>query len=233
MPMTLDDGSPRKRSMTTAVMLSLALHFAAIHVWRITTAHPHAAEVPESRLTVQLIPLQALQKLVEKTLPRKEEPRPDKPKPTPKHERHTESTPATEQTAVAMPEPIIEKKDASGIPLDTGELSATMRRDIGRIDRELRKEHPNLQGAQPGTSETKLARDIAASGKFTGGLLTAPTVEEIGSPDGSGRRVYKVSSALGHYCVTYESVGRRDEADPASPSYKTPKITNCPGEAHR
>jgi hypothetical protein len=230
--MTLDDDSPRKRSMTTAVMLSLALHIAAIHFWRITTAHPHAAEVPESRLIVQLIPLQALQKLVEKSLPRKEEPRPDKPKPTPKHERHAESTPATEQKSVT-PEPVAEKKDAINVPIDTSELSATMRRDIGRIDHELRKEHPNLPGAQPGTSETKLARDIAAAGKMTGGWLTAPKIEEIGFPDGSGRRVYKVSFPGGQYCITFESVGRRDAADPASSSYNAGKVTNCPKESPR
>jgi hypothetical protein len=238
--MTLDDNFPPRRNVKLAVAVSLVLHIAAVYFWRIMTAHPHMAEVPVSWITVRLMPLQALPKPEEKTMPRKEEPQRDRARkeasrpiePKAVHEQTAESTPAKPQKPASPVESATPMQDAPAAPIDMEELNSSLRRDIGRIDRELRKEHPNLPGAKPGSSETKLARDIAAAGK--GGALSGVQVSEISFPDGTGRRMYKVSFPGGHYCVTYESVGRRDGYDPSQiASFHKAKVTTCPGDLSR
>ena len=229
--MTLNEDFPPRRSVATAIALSLVLHLAVILCWRSMTAHRHDADLPETRVTVRLIPLQ---RDAEKTAPKREQPihqeaRADRPKP--RHEPQAQSvSPASQKAVDIPPAPAAEKKVEQTPSLDAEELISSLRRDIGKIDRDLRKEHPNLPGAKAAASETKLARDIAATGKITGGALVAPQIEELKPSDGSGRRMYKVSFPGGHYCVTAESVGRRDGYD-LSQSFHKAKVTNCPGDA--
>jgi hypothetical protein len=55
----------------------------------------------------------------------------------------------------------------------------------------------------------------------------APKIEEIIDPGGYGRRRYRVTSALGTYCITYESNHAPDGLDSMANGIK-PKITTCP-----
>lgn len=55
----------------------------------------------------------------------------------------------------------------------------------------------------------------------------APKIEEIIDPGGYGRRRYRVTSAAGTYCITYESNHAPDGIDSMANGIK-PKITTCP-----
>jgi hypothetical protein len=55
----------------------------------------------------------------------------------------------------------------------------------------------------------------------------APKIEEIIDPGGYGRRVYRVISATGTYCITYESNHAPDGLDSMANGIK-PKMTTCP-----
>jgi hypothetical protein len=55
----------------------------------------------------------------------------------------------------------------------------------------------------------------------------APKIEEIIDPGGYGRRRYRVISATGTYCITYESNHAPDGLDSMANGIK-PKITTCP-----
>lgn len=55
----------------------------------------------------------------------------------------------------------------------------------------------------------------------------APKIEEIIDPGGYGRRRYRVISATGTYCITYESNHAPDGLDTMANGIK-PKITTCP-----
>jgi len=55
----------------------------------------------------------------------------------------------------------------------------------------------------------------------------APKIEEIIDPGGYGRRRYRVISATGTYCITYESNHAPDGIDSLANGIK-PKITTCP-----
>lgn len=55
----------------------------------------------------------------------------------------------------------------------------------------------------------------------------APKIEEIIDPGGYGRRRYRVISATGTYCITYESNHAPDGRDSMANGIQ-PKITTCP-----
>jgi hypothetical protein len=55
----------------------------------------------------------------------------------------------------------------------------------------------------------------------------APKIEEIIDPGGYGRRRYRVISATGTYCITYESNHAPDGLDSMANGIQ-PKITTCP-----
>lgn len=231
--MTFDDVQPERRKISTALIVSLAVHLALILLLRHATMQTPTPELAETSLTVRLIPLQALQHLVEKVVPKQEQPRKDDhPKHVPRSDSRSASPPAAPSAPTAPAVPANPQKEAPSAPVDPEELMAAVRRDIGKIDHELRKERPNLPGATMGSTESKLSRGIAAAGKNTGFLLGAPQIEPLDLPDGQGRRVYKVTfPGGGHYCVTYESVGRRDGYDPSQVrGFGQSKTTTCPGD---
>jgi hypothetical protein len=183
-------------------------------------------------LNVQMISLPPLKKLVEPVLPPK--PRTEREEAARPQDRHlpaTAETPAPPKETTPQ-QPAVREQEMPTVPPDTEKLMSALRKDIGRIDRDLRKERPNLPGSSMGSRDSKLGKSIAAAGKATGGWFGAPKIEPIELGDGQGRRTYKVTMPDGsHYCVVYESVGRRDGYDPSQMrSFSQPKTMSCPGD---
>ena len=54
-------------------------------------------------------------------------------------------------------------------------------------------------------------------------------ITELVVPGGNGKRRYRVITAQGTFCVTYESNHRLDGIDPFSNKQGQPKYTNCDG----
>ena len=95
-----------------------------------------------------------------------------------------------------------------------------IRRDIGRIDRELRKESP--QGSYLGNknSSTKLEKAIGAAA-----MPRSVTTETTVSAD--GRTITKVKGPYGTYCVMLESNSGSDGIDHIQNGVRS-KQTTCP-----
>ena len=102
----------------------------------------------------------------------------------------------------------------------TANLLSNAKRDIGKIDRDLRKAYPKLLEAAPDSAQARLEKGIAAAAK-----PTTFSMEDIISPD--GRRMTKVTGPDGTYCVRKEGAGSTDGLDTMQNGVRA-KTTNCP-----
>lgn len=98
------------------------------------------------------------------------------------------------------------------------EIIALARRDVGKIDRELRKAYPESAPLAPADSKQAVlergfnaAYDAAPPKWYQGAKMV-----ELSTPDGENRtRTYKIITALVSYCITISPAGKK-------------KYTNCP-----
>lgn len=92
------------------------------------------------------------------------------------------------------------------------------KRDLGKIDQELRKEQPTtaLRAAQdrtaPGGAMQRLQKGIeeahqAAPNKW----YQAARIEDITPPGSDARKIYRITGVLGTYCVRYADKNRADQ----------------------
>ena len=129
--------------------------------------------------------------------------------------------------AIALPAPqVIDAPPAS--PASGADLLRDARAAAGAIDRALRAENPGRGIRAPiETAQMKLERGIARAGEMAPNKwYQAPKMQEIIDPGGYGRRRYRVMTAAGTYCVTYESNHAPDGIDSMQRGIK-PKITSC------
>jgi hypothetical protein len=152
--------------------------------------------------------------------------KPAKPKPAEKasHQK-ANSAPMIEapKAISAAPElaASIEKKEQAPVASPpNGELLSNAKRDIGKIDRDLRKTFPKLLEAAPDSAQSRLEKGIAAAAK-----PNTTSMEEITFPD--GRRMTKVTGPDGTYCVRKEGAGATDGLDTMQNGVRA-KTTNCP-----
>ena len=99
------------------------------------------------------------------------------------------------------------------------EILAQAKRDVGKIDRELRKEFPQ-RGEQKldDTGFKRMQQGFAeAYAAVPPKWYEASKIEEVGANAAKGSRTYKITSALGTLCVTTRA-GRNGET----------MIGNCP-----
>jgi len=103
------------------------------------------------------------------------------------------------------------------------------KRDRGKIDRDLRRAYPAARIEAPAsTRQTRLEQGFAdAADAAPNRWFEAPKISAIQDPGGVGRRRYRVVTAGGTYCVTYESNNAPDGRDSMKDGIK-PKITTCP-----
>ena len=108
------------------------------------------------------------------------------------------------------------------------ELLQQAKAAAGGIDSALRKENPRRGIQAPVvTSRMKLERGIARAAEMAPNKwYEAPKVHEVLDPGGYGRRRYRVITAGGTYCVTYESNHGPDGRDTMRDGIP-PKKTNC------
>lgn len=106
----------------------------------------------------------------------------------------------------------------------TGSLAANAKRDIGKIDRDLRKEStiPQIGPVAASKSPMEQAFDRAALSQPGDGMVSK---EETVLPNGT--RVARVKGPLGTYCVRTESVGSSNGTDFFQRGPRT-KVSNCP-----
>ncbi|WP_143451370.1 hypothetical protein [Janthinobacterium sp. 13] len=123
--------------------------------------------------------------------------------------------PATEQApAPAMPEAI-----TLVAPPSAADILAQAKRDVGKIDKELRKEFPQRGGEKfDDTGFKRMQQGFAeAYAAVPPKWYEASKIEEVGANEAKGSRTYKITSALGTLCVTTRA-GKQGET----------MIGNCP-----
>ena len=104
-------------------------------------------------------------------------------------------------------------------PPSAAEILAQAKRDVGKIDRDLRKEFPQ-RGEQKldDTGFKRMQQGFAeAYAAVPPKWYEASKIEEVGANAAKGSRTYKITSALGTLCVT-TGAGRNGET----------MIGNCP-----
>ena len=104
-------------------------------------------------------------------------------------------------------------------PPSAADILAQAKRDVGKIDRDLRKEFPQRGGQKfEDTGFKRMQQGFAdAYAAVPPKWYEASKIEEVGANAAKGSRTYKITSALGTLCVT-TGAGKNGET----------MIGNCP-----
>ena len=104
-------------------------------------------------------------------------------------------------------------------PPSAADILAQAKRDVGKIDKELRKEFPQRDGQKfEDTGFKRMQQGFAeAYAAVPPKWYEASKIEEVGANEARGSRTYKITSALGTLCVTTRA-GKNGET----------MIGNCP-----
>lgn len=206
-----------------ALLISGALHLWIIHS---LPAIPISAALPKIQtdaITVQLSPRLMPEETGRKTqLPakpkREEKAIQEAGREAARTRAHADTVPdvSGKERDPAMEEP--PPSPAPG-PLRMDDIIQNAKRDIGKIDKELRKSHPSFMPMPPTSTQSRLEKGIAAAGKPVSRTLAERTLSD-------GRRITKVSGPNGIYCVTHDSVGAAGGIDVMQRGIAA-KVTNC------
>ncbi|KKO62370.1 hypothetical protein VM94_04444 [Janthinobacterium sp. KBS0711] len=103
-----------------------------------------------------------------------------------------EPAPATPEAITLVPPP------------SAADILAQAKRDVGKIDKDLRKEFPQRGGEKfDDTGYKRMQQGFAeAYAAVPPKWYEASKIEEIGANETRGSRTYKITSALGSLCVT-------------------------------
>lgn len=198
--------------MGIVLPLSIALHALVLSTWPLSTSHRPGSGFAEP-ITVRIWPA--------------------RPEPPAAIDRHDQSAPASRAEKAQRPlrtMPVLPDADmrvaephdpsaaAPSLP-SAGEMIRNATRDIGRLDKEMRKSYPSLPQSPPKTVQSQLEKGIAAAGRPTTQTMEAKTLAD-------GRRITKVSGPGGTYCVTHDSVANSGGIDQMQNGIQG-KVTNC------
>lgn len=214
MPSTIDRIVSDRRLLAFAA--ALAVHVALIHGWRVATS-PVPREPDSEPRSMQLFWVKPIVvPLIQDMLP----PRPRLPRP-----QHRSSNVQPAPPAPGLP-------DAPATPPrgepNAGELLVQAKAAVGKIAQDLRKERRGVLMAPPDSPELRMRRGLARAAELAPNKwYEVPKMEELVVAGGSGARRYRVTTANGEYCVTYETNHSLDGRDTMKNGIQ-PKFTSCP-----
>ena len=104
----------------------------------------------------------------------------------------------------AEPAPATPEAITAVAPPSAADILAQAKRDVGKIDKDLRKEFPQRGGEKfDDTGYKRMQQGFAeAYAAVPPKWYEASKIEEIGANEAKGSRTYKITSALGSLCVT-------------------------------
>lgn len=214
---------------TPALVATFAVHLALVLVWRFAQPVPEPAPRTESMQWLRLFPLPPVappRPPVVQTPKPKVDRDAGAPRPRPRVE-DVVAAPAAPSAAPVHPE---RDEVAASSPLQGSAetLLERARRDVGAIDRELRKKrHRNLITAPVVSAHMRMQQGLELAHELAPpGLFEPAKIREIIDPGGYGRRRYRVITSSGTYCMTYESNRAPDGIDSMKNGIK-PKMTSC------
>lgn len=217
---------PRLDRRLIGLAATLAVHLALLWGWQLARQVPAPPDLGPTK-TIQWVNVAPPRQPVSKPAPARPEAtrsRGTVARATPVDSSEPEPTVAT-MAATPTPEPITAPEVATKSAAD---MLAQAKRDIGKFDKELRKEFAGKGIRAPASSpQMRLSRGMEdAYDAVPPKWYQAAKIKEIIDPGGYGRRRYRVTTAFGTHCMTIEShhspgaqldVGKRVE----------PKVTNC------
>lgn len=142
------------------------------------------------------------------------------------------STSISNKASSAAPGPTV---DEMALPIPSATPSASLLaqalKSAGAIDRQLRAEHPQEFTAPADTPQTRLAKGMAeAHAAVKPGWFEAARMELFSAPN-DPKRIYKVITAAGEYCVYYADKGSMSEnlsARAGHASFGEARVAPCP-----
>ncbi|MET0982463.1 MAG: hypothetical protein ABWY02_10210 [Telluria sp.] len=209
----------------TGIGISLAVHLLLVVLWQAS----RPAQRPEDPLReMQFVRVLPVPEVVDRPPPVPALPSPARRSAAPQAPQAPQAASVPDAPAASITPPA-EPTDQPVIPAPSAaDLLQQAKAAAGGIDSTLRKENPR-RGIQAPivTAQMKLERGIARAGELAPNKwYQAPKTEEIIDPGGYGRRRYRVTTAGGTYCITYESNHAPDGIDTMQHGIK-PKKTNC------
>ncbi len=131
------------------------------------------------------------------------------------------------EPAPAAPSAMAPSETAPPTMPGADEILRLAKRDVGKIDRELRQQFPDRAGPAPDSPRKRLEKI------FTDAYAAAPPkwyegarIVELTDPESNGTRIYRVQTALGAYCLFYPAKnGLRDQGSVTS---GRPTLGTCP-----
>lgn len=214
----------RKRSANALVLLfTLIAHFLAYTYWRSMINRPLSGGETSSTLSIKLIMSEAdTQRLAE------DRPRPpnEAPKLPSVKTKIDASRPVTPQAITITSDVIVPPIDDDAAPaadttagISTDQMIANAKRDVGKIDRDLRKASPKFPDPAPKSVQARLEKNIAAAGKHAWGESQQKVMSD-------GTRITKYYGPTGAYCVTNAGPGSTNGMDQIQGGVRS-KVTNC------
>lgn len=220
--MNFSSSDHRHQRRLAGFAAALALHLALFYGWRFTH-QPHAKASDEAE-RIEWLTIKP--------------PRPARPVPVaPRPPEHVAAARARHRPAAAPPAqaPAAETAPATAPVADAppqrsaADMLAQARKDLGKIDKDLQKEFPGPRIKAPADSpQIRLEKGIELANELAPPKWYEPAkIKEIIDPGGTGKKRYRVITASGTTCWTYESNRSPDAIDKLMHGSR-PKVTNCP-----
>lgn len=206
----------RQRMLRSALAISCLLHLWVLWVWR-GYAPGSQFERQRAPLELRLIAPEMPSSPMDSNITPARRPG-DVPPVSQKPDKVRDTPEPTRPTAVPLPSASIAGQARTP---SADDMVDAAKRDVGKIDRDLRNAFPTLQPLTPPklTGFAALEKNIEAAGVPRGRII-----EEMVLADGS--RVVKIRTASGTYCIFDGKPGGRPGIDPGS---QPATITgNCP-----
>jgi hypothetical protein len=209
---------PLPRRAVLAV--TVAVHIALFAWWRMAAAPATLVPEPDTSPAIQWI--RTFARAAAPTAPAPQKTLAAAPRPA-------RSMPRA-QAVQPPPEPA-----AESIPVDTTvdkpgpSLRERALRDVGAIDKALRKESPAHRADSPvSTPQSRLEAGFAEA--YRPKAWEAPVITELSDQGQNGKRIYKVKTGLGTYCIYVDGVNTPNGIDMMQKGIQQ-KTGKCPRES--
>ena len=206
-----------------ALAATVAVHLALVVLWQLS--REGAAPDDGAARRIQWIDI-AAPRPVDKLKPT---PKPVEPAALPRAQAKRTAPPVASRApdpVIATQSPVAEAAPRAPASPSAYDMMQRARKDLGSIDKELRKEFPPSKiAAPPDSPNIRMQKGMEHAAEMAPPKwFEAPKVTELVAPGAVGKRRYRVITANGTYCVTTRSNSTWDGMD-AKP---TGGISNCP-----
>lgn len=233
-----DSGEGWPRQAVFRIAFVVLLHVGLLWIF---TRPSQSPVVPDNRVWLQL-----LQPTPSVFTPRKtvDEPKPDA-RPEPKRvPQHTPApsiatpqpaspviTPSTQTAPAAIADSLDELAQPAAASAPPADMLQRALKAAGAIDRQLRAEHKQEFTAPPDTASSRLAKGFAEAHAAVGPKWYEAARIELFSAPNDPKRIYRVTTAMGEYCVFFAdkgSIAENGSAKAGWAGFGQASMSKCP-----